>query len=49
MCLRDRNTVAKGAFADSSYVKTVNLPDTITTVEEGAFAAGITVNYNRCV
>lgn len=40
------NTVAKGAFADSSYVKTVNLPDTITTVEEGAFAAGITVNYN---
>ena len=40
------NTIAKGAFMDNSNVKTVNLPDTITTVEEGAFAAGITVNYN---
>lgn len=40
------NTIAKGAFTDNSSVRKVNLPDTITTVEEGAFAAGITVNYN---
>ena len=43
------NTIAKGAFANNDNVKTVNLPDTITTVEEGAFAAGITVNYNSNV
>ena len=40
------NTIAKGAFTDNSSVRKVNLPDTITTVEEGAFVAGITVNYN---
>ena len=40
------NTIAKGAFTGSSAVRVVDLPDTITTVEEGAFAAGITVNYN---
>lgn len=40
------NTIAKGAFTDNSSVRKVNLPDTITTVEEGAFAAGITVNCN---
>ena len=39
------NTIAAGAFAHNDSVKKVNLPDTITTVEEGAFAAGITVNY----
>lgn len=43
------NTIAKGAFANNDNVKTVNLPDTVTTVEEGAFAAGITVNYNSNV
>mgnify|MGYP007095938859 CR=1 FL=1 len=40
------NTIAKGAFTGNSAVRVVDLPDTITTVEEGAFAAGITVNYN---
>lgn len=40
------NTIAKGAFTGSSAARVVDLPDTITTVEEGAFAAGITVNYN---
>ena len=43
------NTIAKGAFTDNANVKTVDLPDTITTVEEGAFASGITVNYNSNV
>lgn len=43
------NTIAKGAFAHNDSVKKVNLPDTITTVEEGAFAAGITVNYRSNV
>ena len=43
------NTIAAGAFAHNDSVKKVNLPDTITTVEEGAFAAGITVNYRSNV
>ena len=43
------NTIAAGAFAHNNSVKKVNLPDTITTVEEGAFAAGITVNYQSNV
>ena len=29
------NTIAKGAFTDNDNVKTVDLPDTITAVEEG--------------
>lgn len=43
------NTIAAGAFAHNDSVKKVNLPDTITSVEEGAFAAGITVNYQSNV
>lgn len=43
------NSIAKGAFTDNANVKTVDLPDTITAVEEGAFASGITVNYNSNV
>lgn len=43
------NTIAAGAFAHNDSVKKVNLPDTITTVEEGAFAAGIAVNYQSNV
>ena len=43
------NTIAAGAFAHNESVKKVNLPDTITSVEEGAFAAGITVNYQSNV
>ena len=43
------NTIAKGAFTDNANVKTVDMPDTITAVEEGAFASGITVNYNSNV
>ena len=40
------NTIAKGAFAGNKYLKKLNLPDTITVVEEGAIADGITVVYN---
>jgi len=40
------NTIAAGAFSDSTYVKTVNLPDTVTTVETGAFSEYITVVYS---
>ena len=43
------NTIAKGAFTGNDNAKTVDLPDTITAVEEGAFASGITVNYNSNV
>ena len=43
------NTIAKGAFTGNDNVKTVDLPGTIAAVEEGAFAAGITVNYNSNV
>ena len=39
------NTIAKGAFADCSTVKKVYLPDTIMSIEEGAFAAGQEVVY----
>jgi len=39
------NTIAAGAFADNDYVKTVHLPDTVTTVEEGAFGPGQTVIF----
>ena len=38
--------IAKGAFADNTTVQKVNLPDTIMTIEEGAFASGISVVYN---
>lgn len=34
------NVIAAGAFAKNSHVKTVILPDTIMTIEEGAFGSG---------
>ena len=40
------NTIASGAFAGNKYLKTLYLPDTITTVAEGAIGAGINVIYN---
>ncbi len=40
------STIAKGAFSDNTNVKKVNLPDTIMTIEEGAFASGINVVYD---
>lgn len=40
------NTIASGAFPSSSVIKVVNLPDSVTTVELGAFAVGIQVNFN---
>lgn len=40
------NTIASGAFWNANTVKKVNLPDTIMTIEEGAFAVGQTVVYN---
>ena len=39
------NTIAKGAFIDTP-VRTIKLPDTIMTIEEGAFAEGQTVVFN---
>uniref|UniRef100_UPI004056DEEA hypothetical protein n=1 Tax=Agathobacter sp. TaxID=2021311 RepID=UPI004056DEEA len=40
------NTIASGAFSNSTRVTKVNLPDTIMTIEEGAFRVGQTVVYN---
>ena len=40
------NTVARGAFTENSYVKTLKLPDTISKIERGAIADGIRVIYN---
>lgn len=40
------NTIASGAFAGNKYLKTVYLPDTITSVEGGAFGGGVAVVYN---
>lgn len=39
------NAIKTGAFADSSNVKKINLPDTIMTIEEGAFG-GQEIVYN---
>lgn len=38
------NTIASGAFTNNPYVRTVNLPDTVTSAD-GAFAEFITVQY----
>jgi hypothetical protein len=40
------NEIAKDAFAGNQDVKKVNLPDTIMTIEEGAFGEGQTVVYD---
>ncbi len=40
------STIAKGAFSDNTYVKKVNLPDTIMTIEKDAFASGISIIYD---
>lgn len=37
--------IAQGAFIDTDTVKTINLPDTIMEIEEGAIAQGINVVY----
>lgn len=39
------NTIASGAFADNEAVREVHLPDTIMSVEDGAFHSGQTVIY----
>lgn len=39
------NVIASGAFADNKNVKTVHLPDTIMTVENGAFGPDQKVFY----
>ncbi len=39
------NTIAAGAFL-SGRVQTLRLPDSITTIENGAIRAGITIVYN---
>ena len=40
------NTIASGAFAENEAVQTLYLPDTITTIEEGAIGDWIHVVYN---
>ncbi len=40
------NVIAKGAFAKNKSAKKINLPDTIMSVEEGAFAEGQSVIYD---
>ncbi len=40
------NTIASGAFTGNKYLKTLYLPDTISTVEGGAIGGGISVVYN---
>ena len=39
------NTIAAGAFSENGSVKSVRLPDTVTVVEEGAFAPGQTAVF----
>lgn len=41
------NVIGKNAFASNSYVKEVELPDTITQIEKGAFSEKIIVNYSK--
>ena len=43
------NTIGTGAFASNPAVKRVNLPDTVTVIEEGAFAAGQTASFDYIV
>ena len=40
------NTIAAGAFAGNPYVMTILLPDTITTVEQGALGVGQSLVYD---
>ena len=40
------NTIAKGAFTGNSHIKKLNLPDTITVIQEDAIDPGIGVVYN---
>lgn len=42
------NTIAKGAFVNTT-VKTLNLPDTIMTIEAGAIGIDVAVVYNSNV
>ncbi len=41
------NTIAAGAFVGNAALKEVILPDSITTVEEGAFGTGVKVTWNN--
>ena len=47
--LRTRDVLTKLLPHTGHTPRIVDLPDTITAVEEGAFASGITVNYNSNV
>ena len=40
------NTIGSGAFTSNEYVRTLYLPDTISKIENGAIADGISVIYN---
>ncbi len=40
------NTIASGAFTGNKYIKKLNLPDTITVIQEDAIDPGISVIYN---
>ncbi len=39
------NSIASGAFSGSG-IRELNLPDTITSIENGAIDAGVVINYN---
>lgn len=43
------NVIGKNAFANNTYVKKVELPDTITEIQEGAFAPNIKVDYDSAL
>lgn len=40
------NTIASGAFTSNKYIRKLNLPDTITTIESGAIPENVRVIYN---
>lgn len=43
------NVIGKKAFAENTYVKKVELPDTIMKIEEGAFGPNISVDYDSAL
>ena len=40
------NAIAKGAFVSNAYIRKLNLPDTISRIDDGAIPEGVKVIYN---
>lgn len=40
------NTIASGAFTSNRYIEKLNLPDTVTVIEQNAIPKGVRVIYN---